>query len=82
MKHLLVVAPDHVGIIEVMLQGFAEHGDYHVDFVDLKTPRFRYRGFGQRTLNFYLKNFKGRNLKNIHHQDVVAERIRNCRDVY
>jgi hypothetical protein len=82
MKHLLVVAPDHVGIIEVMLQGFADHPGYTVDFIDLKTPRFQYKNFAQRTLNFYLKNFKGRNLKNIHHQEVVAERIRSCRPAY
>ena len=50
MKKLLFVAPDHVGIVKVILEQLQGNNEYDVDYIDLvlmKSEQFRYKNFAQ-----------------------------------
>ena len=75
MSKLLLVAPEHVGIIDVVYEGLKEYSGYGVDLLDLNPERFRYKHFGQRVYNFLLKTFLGQNLKTRYYEKIFTEKI-------
>ena len=79
MKKILLIAPDHVGILRMINEQLQGDKEYSVDFIDLvlsKSEEFRYKNFAQRVQNFYLKNFKGKNLKHAHYPEQITEKIK------
>jgi len=63
-KRLLYIAPDHYSFYKVILDGFIKFSDYNVQFIySNKSEEFKYKNFGQRVYNFFLKNFKNKNIK-------------------
>lgn len=63
-KRLLYIAPDHYGFYKVILDGFIKYSDYDVHFVySNKAKNFKYKNFGQRIYNFFLKAITGKNIK-------------------
>ncbi|MCI9844935.1 hypothetical protein [Flavobacterium pectinovorum] len=63
-KTLLYIAPDHYSFYKVILDGFIKFSGYNVQFIySNKSEDFKYKNFGQRIYNFFLKNFTNRNIK-------------------
>lgn len=63
-KRLLYIAPDHYGFYKVILDGFIKHSNYEVHFVySNKAKDYKYKNFGERVYNFFLKNITGKNIK-------------------
>lgn len=63
-KRLLYIAPDHYSFYKVILDGFIKFSGYDVQFIySNRATDFKYKNFGQRVYNFFLKTFTNRNLK-------------------
>jgi len=63
-KRLLYIAPDHYSFYKVILDGFIKYSDYDVHFIfSNKSENFKYKNFGQRVYNFFLKTFMNKNIK-------------------
>lgn len=63
-KRLLYIAPDHYSFYKVILDGFIKFSGYNVQFIySNKSEDFKYKNFGQRMKNFFLKIFTNRNIK-------------------
>ena len=75
MKKLLLVAPEAFGIIDLVTEGIKIYTDYEVDFLNLQTPPFRYKNFGQRVNNFFRKRLKITNVKKLKHEAIVTAAI-------
>lgn len=85
MKKILLVAPDHVGIINVINEQLQGNKEYSIDYINLlltKAEEFRYKNVGQRIRNFYLKKFTDRNLKHSHYGKQVSSKIRKAKKGY
>lgn len=63
-KRLLYIAPDHYSFYKVILSGFIKFSGYDVQFIySNKSENFKYKNFGERIYNFFLKTFTGKNIK-------------------
>jgi hypothetical protein len=84
MKDILIVAEDPVGIMQLMLQGISEYSGYTYDYIDHYVFKrgFRYKNFGHRAYNFYLKSFHNRNLKQEHFHRAIDLEIRSLQAKY
>ncbi len=75
MGKLLLAAPEHVGIIDVLLEGLHKYTDHSIDFLDLHAEPFCYKNKQQRMYNFFLKTFTGQNIKKRYYNRIFKERI-------
>jgi len=76
MGKLLLAAPEHMGIIEVVQEGLKKYSGHSVDFLNLlTTEKFVYKHFRQRTYNFFLKNLTGQNIKTHYYNKKFKEKI-------
>jgi hypothetical protein len=85
MKNIFLVAPDSVGILSLALQHLRQRKDMEIDFTDLvlsSNERFRYKNTGQRLHNFYLKNFRGKNLKQVYYNKFIQSKIQEQKAKY
>jgi len=65
-KNLLFITPNHLGFYEVLLEGIKKYTDYNVTLLLLTDEHhrdYKYKHFGEKILNFFLKTFFNENLK-------------------
>src|SRR5690606_31484854 len=63
-KKILFIAPDYFGFNEVIYDGLKKYSDFEIKHVrSAYTKRYKYRHFGERLQNFFMKLFLNRNLK-------------------
>ncbi|RCU44944.1 hypothetical protein EIZ47_01660 [Chryseobacterium lacus] len=63
-KKILFIAPDYFGFNEVIFEGLKKYSNYEVKHVvSAYTKRYKYRHFGEKLQNFFMKLFLNRNLK-------------------
>ncbi|MBK7884958.1 MAG: hypothetical protein IPJ81_15125 [Chitinophagaceae bacterium] len=84
MNNLLFVAPDSVGIVKVIHDGFKSYTNYQVDFFNIEDckDKFKYRNFLHRAANFFSKLILKKNLKKVHYQKLVSGRISKLSEKY
>lgn len=84
MKDVLVVTADNVGIMEILRKGISAYTDLTFDSIDHHAIRrsFRYKNFGHRTKNFFLKNLAGRNLKIEYYNSLVKQTVNQLQSSY
>ena len=84
MKDILIVTEDPIGIMEILKEGIKSFTDLSYDYIDHYAVRrgFRYRSFGHRATNFFLKTFRGRNLKHEYYHQSIADAISGCQPYY
>jgi len=85
MMNVLLVAPDHVGIIKLIREQLQGNKEYDLDVIDLVLPRsekFRYKSTGQRVRNFFIKTFTKKNLKEEYYHQKITEKITNSKKRY
>ncbi|MDR0263379.1 MAG: hypothetical protein LBJ04_09150 [Sphingobacterium sp.] len=73
-KKLLFIAPNYYGFNEVVYQGLQSYSDYEVIEIDSTKP-YKYKNIGERIFNFFLKTFKGHNLKKIKTELYIQQTI-------
>lgn len=73
-KKLLFIAPNYYGFNEVVYQGLQSFSDYEVIEIDSTKP-YKYKNIGERIYNFFLKIFKGHNLKKIKTELYIQQSI-------
>lgn len=81
MKDVLIITADTMCMMDVLREGLTSHTEMTFDFLDyhaIKT-NFRYRSFGERTVNFFLKSVSRRNLKHEYYQ-AKWDQVLNCLD--
>lgn len=81
---LLVSGGDPANIFNEICQGIASFSDLAFDTIDHYSIRtgFKYKSFGQRTYNFFLKNFSGRNIKHDFYDASVQTAMDGLDDEY
>ena len=84
MKDFLIVTEESIGIMQVLKSSIASCSDYTYDYLDHDIIRksFRYRNFGHRAQNFFLKNFQGRNLKQEYYHTSLKKAIEELQPRY
>lgn len=85
MKNVLLVAPDHVGIIKAMLEVLRANKEYTIDYIDLvlaPEEKFQYKNQSQRIRNFFLKTFTKNNLKEIYYRNTIIDKIKRSKAQY
>jgi hypothetical protein len=72
---LLVSGGDTLNIFDTICQGMGSLSGLTYDSIDHHAIRksFRYKNFGQRTFNFFLKNFADRNIKLEYYNSVAGK---------
>ena len=84
-KTILFVGPKDVGIIQMISDRLANNADYEIDYINLlltKEEKFRYKSFSQRAYNFFLKNFRKKNIKHTYYHELIRERIEESKKQY
>lgn len=74
-KRILYIAPDHYDFYKVILKGFEDFTDYTVVMVLSNGYPYHYKNSGERCLNFFLKWCFNTNIKKIHSQKVILQKI-------
>ncbi|MCO6173810.1 lipopolysaccharide core biosynthesis protein rfaS [Flavobacterium sp. NRK F10] len=75
-KRLLYIAPDHYSFYKTILEGFEKFSDYEVQFAfSNRAEGFKYKNFGQRVYNFFLKLLTGKNIKKIYEKEYFERKI-------
>ncbi len=84
MNNILFIAPDDVGIIKIVQNRLSQRTDFTADFIDFNAfkNKFVYKNFYHRVANFISKNFKKVNLKDIHYNNLVKEKINTLQPRY
>lgn len=65
-KQLLFITPNHLGFYEVLIEALEQFSDYTVTLMLLKDEHhrdYKYKHFGEKVLNFFMKTFMNKNLK-------------------
>ncbi|WP_411972299.1 hypothetical protein ACLCDV_22830 [Sphingobacterium sp. Lzh-3] len=63
-KKLLFIAPNYYGFNEVVYNGLRSFSEYEVIEIDSTKP-YKYKNISERVYNFFLKKFRGLNLKKV-----------------
>jgi hypothetical protein len=81
---LLVSGGDTLNIFDLICQGMESLTDLSFDRIDHHAIRksFRYKNSGQRSINFLLKNFAGRNIKHEYYKSMVNTTMDNLDSHY
>lgn len=74
-KKMLYIAPDHYDFYKVILKGFQDFTDHSVVMVLSNGYSYHYKNLGERCLNFFLKLCFHTNIKKIHSQKVILQKI-------
>lgn len=73
-KKLLFIAPDYYGFNEVVHKGLQSFSNYEVININ-STKSYKYKNINERIYSFFLKTFKGNNLKKIKTERYIQETI-------
>lgn len=83
MPNLLIVAPDASNIYKIILEGFQTFTpEVKTEVMLLTTPRYKYKSKTEKIFNFLSKIFINRNIKDVYHNKIIEERLKNLQDKY
>jgi hypothetical protein len=83
MPSILLIAPDASNIYQVILEGFQTFTpEVESEVMLLTTPSYRYKNKSEKIRNFLSKVFLNRNIKEVHHNQIIEKRLANLRDKY
>lgn len=85
MKNIYLIGPDNFGIFSMGLPILRKRENIQLDFTDTLPPKgekFRYKNPVHRLHNFFLKNFRNKNLKHIYYQNWLRSKIAANKNEY
>ena len=83
MQKILVIAPTTANIYQVIVDGFKTYApQVQTEFMSISFPDYQYKNKAERVGNFFSKIFLNRNIKDVHNQKILQERINNLQEKY
>jgi hypothetical protein len=83
MPSILFIAPEASNIYQIILDGFTTFSPKtESEVMLLTTPTYHYKNKSEKIRNFLSKVFLNRNVKEVHHNQIIEKRITNLRNKY
>ena len=83
MPNLLIIAPDASNIYQIILEGFQTFTtEVKTEVMLLTTHHYKYKSKTEKIFNFLSKVFINRNIKDVYHNKIIDERLKNLQEKY